>query len=677
MRSGTGQPLPTGVRTVETAWISMADGRRLAARLFLPATNDPAPVILEYIPYRRRDGTRLGDDRTMLWFAEQGYACARVDIAGTGDSDGLIGDEYVAREQDDACEIIAWLAAQPWSTGAIGMIGHSWGGFSSLQAAARQPPALKAVVSMYSTDDRFACDAHYMGGCLIDSNFAWGSAFFSFCALPPDPAVVGGDRWRDMWRQRIDNLVLPPATWLRHQRRDDFWKHGSVCEDFSAITCPVLAVGGWLDGYTRTVFNLVENMTAPCKGLIGPWGHKTPEIGFPGPAIGFLQECLRWWDHWLKGIDTGVGFDPAMRLYVMDALAPDPIAAHRPGRWIALYDWPGNAPPTQEFALRGDGSLDRGSVMSGRAPMTICSPLTVGQTAQDWCPYGQGRVAPDGSIDQRFDDVFSLCFDHAPLVEPLTILGTGWARLRLSADRPVAQVAARVTDVAPDGTSTFVTFGVLNLTHRNGSEAPEALEPGKFYDVAVELKPVAQVIPAGHRLRLAISSAFWPMLWPAPEVVTLQIDPAASRLSLPYMPDDWQAASVSFEPPAMAEIGATTTLVPGDQKRMRTLDVATGEMTLCVSSDDGVYRIDEIGTEVSSSHEKVQTTRPDDPSSARFWSEYKSGFSRADWNARLQTNLTITCDKSNFYVAGELVAHDGDDEFARRLFSETISRDLG
>lgn len=663
-------------RTVETCWIPLKDGRRLAARLFLPADPTPVPVILEYLPYRRRDGTRFSDDQTYLWFASHGYAGARVDIAGTGDSDGLIGDEYLAREQDDACEVIDWLGRQHWCSGAVGMIGHSWGGFSGLQAAARRPARLKAVVSIYSTDDRYACDAHYMGGCLIDNNFSWGGAFFNYCALPPDPAVVGHDTWRDMWRARIEAVTLIPADWLRHQRRDAFWKHGSVCEDFSAIACPVLAVGGWLDGYPRTVFNLVDNLEAPCKGIIGPWGHKMPEIGFPGPAIGFLQECLRWWDRWLKDVRNGVEDDPDMRLYLMDPLTPDPVAAQRAGRWLAIRNWPAAAPRPQSFTLGSGGSLSRDAAMKTTGETrSVKSPLTIGQTAQDWCPYGQGRVAADGATDQRIDDALSLCFDLASLTEPLSILGTGWLRLRVSADRPLAQVAVRLTDVAPDGTSTFVTFGVLNLAHRDSHEFPEVLVPGQFYDVQVELKPVAQIIPVGHRLRLAISSAYWPMLWPSPELVTLTVDPAGSYLDLPLLAEGFQSEPVGFAPSAQAPAGPSAMLLPGVQTRHRSVDMATGVMTLTALSDDGLTRIEEIGTEVSSSHQKTMIIAPGVPASAEYLSDYKTGFRRDDWHAHLRTTFKVTCTETEFHVTGSLVAHDGDQIFAERLFDETIPRD--
>ena len=325
------------VEVVELAWIPMPDGRKLAARLFLPKDRKYAvPALLEYIPYRRRDGTRTGDDEMHIWFAAHGYGAARVDIAGMGDLEGLVEDEYAVREQKDALAVIEWLGTQSWCSGHVGMIGISWGGFNGLQIAAHRPPRLKAVVTMCSTDDRYACDAHYLGGCLLNDNFSWGGAFFNYAALPPDPAMVGEERWRDMWKERIEQHVNFPARWLQHQRRDDYWKQGSICENWNAIACPVFAVGGWLDGYTQTVFRLVDNLKSPCKGLIGPWGHKEPQRGIPGPAIGFLQECLRWWDQFLKGEDRGIMQDPDMRLWLQEYEPPQPHFLERRGRWISF-----------------------------------------------------------------------------------------------------------------------------------------------------------------------------------------------------------------------------------------------------------------------------------------------------------------------------------------------------
>src|SRR5262249_26540173 len=199
---------PFPVREVETCWIPMSDGIKLAARLWLPedAERKPVPAILAYIPSRRRDGTRDGDQLTHPYLAGHGYACVRLDIRGSGDSEGLQGDEYSKSEHDDAVEAIAWIAAQPWCSGAVGMMGISWGGFNSLQVAARRPPALKAIITVCSTDDRYADDMHYMGGASLTGNLEWGSQFFIYQGRAPDPGVVG-ERWRQMWMERLANVT--------------------------------------------------------------------------------------------------------------------------------------------------------------------------------------------------------------------------------------------------------------------------------------------------------------------------------------------------------------------------------------------------------------------------------------------------------------------------------------
>ena len=300
--------LPRPVRELENVWIPMADGTRLAARVWLPEDSEvePVPAILEYIPYRKNDWTWLRDSTMHPYFAGHGYACVRVDLRGAGDSDGILLDEYLEQEQDDGVEALAWIAAQPWCTGAVGMFGISWGGFNGLQVAARRPPALKTVITLCSTDDRYADDVHYMGGCVLGVDMLpWAAAMHVWNGTPPDPANVGGD-WREIWLRRLKETPPYIEAWLAHQRRDAYWQHGSVCEDFSAIECPVYAIGGWVDGYSNAILRLLEGLPGMSKGLIGTWGHGFPHDAFPGPQIGFLQECLRWWDRWLKGEENGV-----------------------------------------------------------------------------------------------------------------------------------------------------------------------------------------------------------------------------------------------------------------------------------------------------------------------------------------------------------------------------------
>jgi len=278
------------VRRIEHCWVPLPDGCRLAARIWLPADAEtsPVPAILEYIPYRKRDLTRARDEPMHHWFAGHGYAAVRVDVRGSGDSDGVLLDEYLEQEILDGADAIRWIASQPWCTGGVGMIGKSWGGFSALQIAARRPPALKAIITVCASDDRYTDDAHYMGGCLLNENLTWDSVLLTFAALPPDPALVG-ERWREVWADRLERAVFFPELWLRHPHRDDYWRHGSVGEDPGRIGCPVYAVGGWADGYTNAIPRLLASLRAPRKGLVGPWGHEYPHDGAPGPAIGFQQ----------------------------------------------------------------------------------------------------------------------------------------------------------------------------------------------------------------------------------------------------------------------------------------------------------------------------------------------------------------------------------------------------
>jgi putative CocE/NonD family hydrolase len=666
----------SGVTTVETHWIPLQDGRRMAARLFLPADagKNPVPAILEYIPYRRRDGTRTGDEQMHMWFAAHGFAGVRVDIAGMGDSDGILEDEYVKREQDDALEIIDHLGRQSWCSGAVGMIGISWGGFSGLQAAARRPPNLKAVVTLCSTDDRYACDAHYEGGLLINDNFGWGGALFGYAALPPDPAIVGKEGWRELWRQRLDHHSLFPATWLRHQRRDAFWKHGSVCEDYGAITCPVLAVGGWLDGYTSAIFRLVENMPGLAKGISGPWGHTEPQAGTPGPSIGFLQECKRWFDHWLKGIDNGVEADPAMRLWLMEDARPASHMEMRPGRWLGFPAWPSPAISPTTFHLT-EWALTASKPTSPVNVRSISSPLTTGLHAQEWCPYGQGRIAAEGARDQRPDDGGSLCYDTEPLREDLPIMGQARLTLRIAADRPQAMVACRLNSVAPDGTSAFVTYAILNLAHRESHEFPKPMTPGVFAEIALVMKPVGQIIPKGHRLRLAISSSYWPMVWPSPELTTITVDPNGAQLSLPIVDDESALAAVSFERPVMAQPGPVTVKTQARQLRHIETDLSIERTRLIALSDDGRYVFDETGTELTSWRKKEYAITHGDPASCATTVTFGESFDRPDWRARVETSIDVTCDRTTFRVTGSVKAYDGDELFMTRDYDELIPRD--
>ncbi len=665
---------PHRIREIEHTWIRLADGTHLAARLWLPegAEAQPVPAILEYLPYRKRDVTRDRDAVTHPYLAGHGYACVRVDIRGSGESEGVLKDEYLAQELEDGCEVLRWIAQQPWCNGSIGMMGISWGGFNSLQIAALQPPELKAIITVCSTDDRYADDIHYMGGCLLGDNLSWAAIMFAYNSCPPDPALVG-ERWRDMWFQRLRESGLWIDTWLRHQRRDEYWKHGSVCEDFSAITCPVYAISGWADGYSNAVFRMLTNLKVPRKGLIGPWGHKYPHLGTPGPAIGFLQEMLRWWDHWLKGYDTGIMDEPMLRVWMQDSVPPTTSYRTRPGRWIGETSWP--SPNVTErrytFAAGWLVSPDNDSILE--LPLTIQSPLSVGLFAGKWCSFS---ATPDLPHDQREEDGGALVFDSATLTEQIEVLGAPVVELDLVADRPVAMVVVRLSDIDPLGRATRVTYGLQNLTHHSGNEHPQPLEPGRRYRMRIQLNDIAQVFPAGHRIRLAISTSYWPLAWPPPEPTMLTIYTKTSSLILPTrVTSSTDEHLRAFSGPEGSPPLEKTIIQPRHYEWTVKRDLAQEVSTLEVVKDEGTYYIEEINLELWRKTTEWYTYQSDDFSSVRGEVLAIRGFRRASWSVWTVTRTVLTSTPEAFQVHADLDAYEGNRRVYCESWDRTIPRD--
>ena len=549
---GVRTDFPRTVRRIDNAWIPLADGTRLAARIWLPddAETDPVPAILEYLPYRKGDAMARRDARHHPYFAGHGYAAVRVDLRGTGDSDGILLDEYTRQEEDDALEVLAWLAAQPWCTGRVGMFGISWGGFNGLQVAARRPPELQAVITMCASDDRYADDVHYIGGCVLALDMLpWAATMLTLLAQPPDPATVG-DGWRDTWFARHGThagvrraVARPPAP-----RRLLAARLG--LRGLRAIEAAVYAIGGWADGYTNAIPRLLAEPARPAQGPDRPVVARVPAGRRARPG-----------DRLPPGVPALVGPLAQGRRHRRhgraDAARVD--AGARRARPASTPNAPAAGSPSRRGRRRGSRSPNgrsRASACSrpacptptARSRCSHHSPDTTGQDAGAWCADGG---AGDWPVDQRAEDGRSLTFTSAPLDERVEVLGFPEVTLDVAADRPRALVAVRLCDVAPDGTSLLVTRGLLNLTHREGHAEPVALEPGRRYTVTVRLDAIAQAIPAGHRLRVAISTSYWPWVWPSPEPVTLTVYAGAgSRLALPVRaPRESDAALPAFGAP--------------------------------------------------------------------------------------------------------------------------------
>lgn len=638
------------VTVVEHFAIPLRSGIELSARRWQPTDPTSVPAVLEYVPYRKRGGLETRDGIMHRYVAAHGYVGVRVDIRGSGESEGLLVGEYLQTELDDGAEVIDWISRQPWCNGTVGMIGKSWGGFNGLQIAALQPPALQAVITVCSTDDRYADDIHHKGGTLLTENLGWGSTMFSYNSMPPDPALVG-DRWRKMWMERLEADRPWIIEWLRHQVRDDFYRHGSVIEDYSAIRVPVLAVGGWADSYTNAVFRLVNGLEAPVRAVVGPWIHVYPHQGSPGPDIDFLGMMVRWWDHWSKGIDRRVLDEPRLRVFVSHSTPP---ATDRPvtvGHWVGLDAWP-------PVRLTETISLDD--------PLRISTPQSVGAGAGEFCPMWQGPDLPD---DQAADDGGSVCLDGPVLGADTEVMGAPLLELDFRADAPGANLVARLCEVFPDGRSDRVSYMPFNLTHHAGDSVTDDLVAGRRYHASVALDDLAHRFGAGNRIRLALSTAYWPLVWPQPHRASVTVENL--RLLLPIVERDLADRGSDLGEGVGACPDPTVLLRPESHLRMSRAE--DGEAVFEIFDDFGAEKFASGVVRDTTAHE-VYRIRDDDPLSARMETRWTDGMSRDGWSIRTETTTTMTGDETAFRIEAELVAYEGTDEVFRRVWDENITR---
>lgn len=662
------------IKEIRHDWIPLKVGLRLAYRAWLPvdAHLHPVPAILEFLPYRKNDGTVYRDEITMPATAEKGYACIRVDLRGTGESDGLFDDEYSEQELSDAEQAIDWLSRQPWCDGNVGMVGISWGGFNALQVAYRQPPALKAIITLCSTDDRFNEDIHYAGGCLLNENLDWASFFWAYAqARCPDPRLVG-ENWKERWLERLENMPFLPGKWLAEQHKSSYWKHGSVSEDYSRIKIPVYAISGWADAYRNTVFRLLENLSSPCKGLVGPWAHKYPNIAYPDPKIDYVSESVRWWDRWLKNRDNGIMDEPQLQYYLMDPVQPRTNYEHREGSWQSEPCWPSpDITETQYFLQPGALSATQ---YAREHIDSIASPETTGQTGGKLM-VGIG-VSGEFPSDQQKDDEQSLTYDTAPLQDELNIVGQPIAQLKVSSDYPVANVIARLCDVQPDGKSTLITYGVLNLAHRESNENPSALVPLQEYAIDLALNHIAYRVPPGHRLRLAVSNAYWPLIWPSPGRDTLSLQLSDCSLRLPLKSSPGVNCNPALEEFVQVKGTAEKELRPESSKKNIFEHEHNGELQIETRVDYGDLYIRSSQTEIDFTLHQLMTIHPDDPNSARSTTELNVIMQQGDTATALKGRFEMTSTDSHFRVVANWQAWQGSDCIFERDFDVAIKRNL-
>jgi hypothetical protein len=657
--------------------LPVRDGLALSANLFMPVPQtegEKFPAILEMIPYRKDDWRYRADHQRMTYLAQRGYVGCRLDIRGTGSSPGLAPDEYTPEETRDGYDAVEWLAAQPWCNRNVGMWGISYGGFTAIQVAMQQPPHLKAIVPIYATDDRYTDDVHYLGGCLVGSEFAqYAVSQVGMNALPPS-LTYAGKNWAEQWKYRLEQTPPWLIKWLQQQTDGPYWRSGSLAPDYDRITCAIFHIGGWADGYTNPVLRMQEKcVNAPRKALIGPWIHSTPDTAYPGPNIDWLHEVVRFFDFWLKGINNEVMAEPALTIFRQEYTSPEPFPQKVNGAWHSESAYPPEGAETQTLYL-GRNTLQPEPNQSDQTDTYPHRPTLGTRAALCW----GGGIPPNGlARDLRPDEALSLTYTGPPLAEPLDVIGFPEAVLFLSSSAPVAHVIVRLTDVASDGTSALVSTGIFNLTHRHGHTEPAPLMPGEIYQVRVTLKATGYRFLAGHRLRLSIASAYWPVVWPAPYPAENRLHRGSaqpSRLILPVVPQGRtlpQPPAFKTSPPDLIAVGSGSEETPVWQIIE---DVIKQNVTIRVYGGDTSVLPDD--TRLFTSELLEMTAYHHDPAHARLYNEVIYDLEECGYKIHIRSTGNIRSTATDLHVDVQLAVTLNGTPFFQKTWLESIPRHL-
>jgi predicted acyl esterase len=647
---------------MEQAWIPMNDGVRLAATLYIPEGAKPGekfPALLEYLPYRKDDGTAAEDYPKHTYFARRGYVSVRVDIRGFGASESAPPErEYSEREQRDGEQVIAWLAHEPWSNGNVGMFGISWGGFTSLQMAMRHAPGLKAIIAVHATGELFHDDVHYIDGMAHVDEFE----------LNMDLA----QGWVGAPTYSLDEKTLEPRfnsppwslLYLKHQHDGPFWR--DRVRPLSEITVPSFLIGGLQDGYRDNLPDMLMQSKAPMKAIVGPWNHSFPNDADFGPRMEWRDQAVRWFDHWLKGRDTGVENDPRLVIYMQHWHPPDPNLTEVPGEWRREDAWPPSTAQNTTLFFQGNHTLSDSVAKPQKHELKYVP--TIGVEAGFW--WGELLSDP------RPVDAFSLVYDSQPMENELAILGRPRALLQASATATQANWFARLSDVAPDGTVTQITGAGLNGAQRESMTNPRDLEPNKIYPLNIEMHLTSWVFPKGHRIRVAISNALWPMVLPTPYPMTTSLDlggESGSRLVLPVVPVGGRPAPQFSAPEPMerrSDIKSEGFPWPGEWTVER--DEARQKTTVHWKGKDGY----QYPWGKQNDFESL-TYEGDDahPETCSVHGEAESVFTLKDRTLIWRGHLLVTTDQKSFYYKYTRELLKDGQMLKTKSWQETIPRD--
>ncbi|MDX6591858.1 MAG: uncharacterized protein QOJ13_1054 [Gaiellales bacterium] len=672
-------PYMEGVDVLKDVRIPMPDGIELASDLYVPSgwvpgESEPLPVVMEFIPYRKDEVLKGAGFYGR--FPLHGYAVCRIDVRGTGGSQGECTDEYLPQEQRDGHDAVEWLGTQPWCTRHVNMMGISYGGFTSLQVASHAPEHLTSIIPMYFTHDRYTDDCHFRGGLMRKYYDVahYGNFMVAFNALPSYPEWSGAE-WAEIWEQHIDRNQPYLLEWFRHQLDGDYWRNGSVIDIVDHIKCPVLMIGGWRDGYPNPPLHLYEALQVPKKLLMGPWNHAVPDVAVPGPRIDYVAEVVRWLDHWCKDEDTGIMDEASVAVFIQDYEHPVVDRLEAAGEWRGDTTYPAPGTTERTLYLAAGGTL--ADEAGGDGVDSYDYNATVGVNAGLW----SGGISFGLPGDQRPDEALSLCFDTEPLNEDVTIFGRAKAVLHVASTASVMGFGVAISDVSPDGVSHLVAKGMLNATRREGFREAKPIVPGEVMELAIDVDGAGWRFPAGHRIRIALASADWPNVWPTPEPGTNDVHRGTarpSRIVLPVVPAEGSAPKPRFAP-------STRVLA----RHLDDANPPTWEVVDDVLSGQRRYRIG-IGLEGGGARSgRVNSTTvidrqysfeghvdPSDPASASARGRHVSTIKRPNWTVSGTSDVMIQATATHFHLIIDLEIAVNGATHATRRWAESVPREL-
>jgi predicted acyl esterase len=550
--------------------------------------------------------------------------------------------------------MIDWASKQSWSDGKVGLWGISYGAIISLQMAAQAPSPLKAIIARSGSDDPFA-EWTNLGGTPRNYIYESYSPFMSARNFAPPSAKLWGDKWLEIWRERLEGNTPWGISFLNEIEDSQFWRDRACRGELDQIECPVFVVEGWSDWYSNPMLRIFNKLKGEKRALIGPWGHQWPHNALPGPRIDWHSEALRWWDRWLK--DEEVELGAPLTIYVEKYRKPSNFVEDSPGYFITGSHWPIENTKQVQYFLNLDGMSLDAEPMSQQSNLEIEIPYSPKAGSHSGKvgggPFRYNVLKP---VDQRLESERAITFIGAVAKESVLVVGNPSARLFLSSDSDIGQVSVTLIDQAPDGSQSQISRGFLNISYASyPANSPAPLTPDKIYQVDIELVALAYQLDAGHRLGVKIGAADFQMSWPAAHPFRLSLHSSVkspSTLTIPYL-----------SLPASDE-GITIELITGDTAPE--LPPVSYELTEDLVNNEIGYRFESKSVFANAGQLKVNSVEPGyaEITARTIYSE-ENGLDQI----QIEADCTTASDPLEIWHKVEIVATVNGEEHFRKSFS--------